>query len=171
MVEHAAGAAGGAAWGIIGSLWRCLRYKFVNVELRLEQGDSCGPKPKRPKAPGRKVAWWGEIVIESNAPETIREYHVVLTLPKDVFDQWSIGYPTIENTGSPIWQSRRQHSQYELIVGTELPIIPRTRTTVGEYEWMVASSHDQQPRYIVAYEIAVGRRKWTGQWPLEMIDE
>lgn len=158
-------------WGIIKALCRCVRYKFVNVELRLEPGGSLGPKPKQPKGAGHRVAWWGEIVIDSNAPETIREYHVTLTLPKEVFQQWSIGYPTTENRGRPIWQSRRQHSQHELIVATELPIIPRTPTAVGKYEWTLVGSHEYQPQYMLAYEIAVERRKWKGELPLEVTEQ
>lgn len=166
MVEWVAG----AALAIIRGLWKCVRYKFVKVELRLEPDPSCGPKPKRPKAGGGKRAWWGEIVIDSNAPDTIREYRVLLTLPKEVFEQWSIGYSTIENRGRPIWQ-RRQHSQHELLVANEVPILPRTSTTVGKYEWMLAGSHDCQPEYILAYEIAVERRKWRGQLRLPVIDQ
>jgi len=167
MVEHAAG----GGWEIIRALWRPLRYKFVKVELGLERGGSCGAKPKRPKGAGGRVAWWGDIVVDSNAPETIREYHVTLTLPKEVFQQWSIGYPTIENRGRPTWQSRPQHSQHELIVGTELPISPRTLTMIGRYEWMLAGSHDYQSEYILAYEIAAEPRKWKGQLRLPVIDE
>jgi hypothetical protein len=162
MVEHAAG----AALGVVGALWKCVRYKFVKVELRLEPGGS-----PRPKAARRNVAWWGEIVIDGDAPDTIREYQVTLTLPQEVFGQWSIGYPTIENRGGPIWQSRPKHSQHKLVVAGELPLIPSTSTKVGAYEWMLASCHHYQPEYILAYEIAAERRKWKGQLRLPVVDE
>ena len=169
MAEYAAGAGGGAAWAVFKALWTHLRYRLVNVELCLEPGGPSGPGPKRPKAAGHRVAWWGAVVIRGNAPDTIREYQVTLTVPKDIFHEWRIGWPTLEG-GSSLWQLRESERQHQLTVAGQIPIIPRTPRPVGQYEWMLVGSHEYEPQYVVAYEIAAQRRKWTGELPIRVTE-
>jgi hypothetical protein len=169
MAEHAAGPAATGAWGVISALLRKLRYRWASVVLHLEPGGSSGSKPKAPKATGHRVHWWGEIVIVSSAPETIREYHVILTLPSEVSQQWWIGYPTMDNLGERglVWRGGPGDSQRALLVAGQLPIIPRMPTTVGQYSWILAGSYDYQPRYTLAYKIVAEPRRWRGELTLE----